>query len=188
MRYRVINSHYQNHQCSQKNCWLIRYTDLNPSVWLSRLSKSLPNSIQLDGFDVSDDQYLPERSLSSNIKLRTLDALKPVPRNLVGQYDVVHIGLFSLVLRSKSDFEALLKHVIDLLGRSRRFITLDILHPMVVTFLTYLVAPGGWLQWDELDLPGTKAVVPEPHPPSSSAEEAVVHFHDRCRTVGFYWE
>lgn len=46
-----------------------------------------------------------------------MNALEPVPLEYRGQYDVVHIGLFCLVLRSADDFAAVLQHVIGLLGK-----------------------------------------------------------------------
>ena len=68
------------------------------SIWLINLSRQLTKAI-LDGFDISNDQFPPKQCLSKNVALRTLDVLSPVPEELVGRYDVVHVRLFLCVVR-----------------------------------------------------------------------------------------
>ena len=53
---------------------------------------------QLDGFDISEEQYPPPGWLPRNVTLSTLDILKPIPEDLHGMYDVVHVGLIVLVI------------------------------------------------------------------------------------------
>ncbi|KAI9642303.1 hypothetical protein NHQ30_009105 [Ciborinia camelliae] len=71
-------------------------------IWLLDLAKELARSnkwAQLDGFDISTTQYPPSALLPPNVKLDTLDIFEPIPEQLRGQYDVIHISLLCLVIR-----------------------------------------------------------------------------------------
>ena len=67
-------------------------------VWLCDLSNDLPSSSQLDGFDISDSQFPVPESLPSKVKLYAQDAAAEPPRELHGQYDIVHLRLFLSVI------------------------------------------------------------------------------------------
>ena len=67
------------------------------AIWLIDLAKEYP-SAQLDGFDISDQQFPPKGWVPKNVSLSTLDILKPIPEDLKGKYDVVHVGLIVLVV------------------------------------------------------------------------------------------
>lgn len=56
-------------------------------------------SAQIDRFDISLDQCPPPEWLPPNISVRKLDILKPLPEELLGQYDIVHVRLFICVIR-----------------------------------------------------------------------------------------
>ena len=62
------------------------------SLWLIELARSLSPSARLDGFDVSS-RYPPDELLPENVRFHNVDLGVSVPEDLVGQYDVVHIGL-----------------------------------------------------------------------------------------------
>ncbi|KAI1122476.1 S-adenosyl-L-methionine-dependent methyltransferase [Nemania abortiva] len=96
-------------------------------VWLTDLSAHLPATVQLDGLDVSLKAIPPVEWLPSNVSFRQWDIREAVPEDLVGQYDIVHIRLFIFVLLDKEVPEILQK-------------------------LTMLLKPGGYLQWDEVDI------------------------------------
>ncbi|KAI9701313.1 MAG: hypothetical protein M1820_006535 [Bogoriella megaspora] len=100
-------------------------------VWLVDLSRSLPHA-QLDGFDISDAHFPTQAELPSNVHLQVQDALKPVPKELLGKYDIVHVGRISMFVRNENPT------------------------PIVQNFLAML-KPGGFLQWDELDSGGMNA-------------------------------
>ncbi len=68
-------------------------------VWLVDLSRQLP-SAHLDGFDISDEQFPPKQWLPAKLSLQTLDVFSPIPDDLVGKYDIVHVRLFVLVVRN----------------------------------------------------------------------------------------
>ena len=76
----------------------VTYADFTRSQWLTDLSRELP-SAQLDGFDVSEDQYPNKAWLPSNISLSHLDITKEIPPNLEGMYDLLHVQLFLCVVQ-----------------------------------------------------------------------------------------
>lgn len=54
--------------------------------------------MQLDGFDVSGEQFPVPEYLPNNVRLYEQDAMKEPPQELQGQYDVVHVRLFLAVI------------------------------------------------------------------------------------------
>ena len=86
-------------------------------VWLCDLSKDLPSSSQLDGFDISDSQFPVAENLPSNVKLYTQDAAAEPPQELHGQYDVVHLRLFLSVI-ADNDPGGVLRFCHKLLSKS----------------------------------------------------------------------
>jgi len=81
------------------------------------LSRTVPPTVQIDGFDIADDQFPPEEWLPSNVRLNTLDIMEAIPQNLVGKYDIVNIRYFALSVKN-SDHIGLLKSLTSLLSRS----------------------------------------------------------------------
>ena len=88
-------------------------------IWIFRLflvdlSLELPETTQLDGFDISDDQF-PEY-LPSNVKLYEQDAFEEPPKKFQGQYDIVHLRLFiSSIFKGKP--EPVIEHCFKLLSK-----------------------------------------------------------------------
>ncbi|CAD6591305.1 MAG: hypothetical protein ASARMPRED_005303 [Alectoria sarmentosa] len=96
-------------------------------IWLIEVARTLPASTQLDGYDISPAQYPPKEWLPKNVNLNVLDMLDPVPEELIGKYDVVHVGLIVMVVRNENPTP-------------------------VLNNLMALLKPGGYLQWDESDM------------------------------------
>ena len=96
------------------------------AIWLLDLARSLPDS-RLDGFDISLEQCPPPEWLPASMSINQWDIFSPVPLAFKGQYDVVHIRLALLVVRG-NDPRPILRNVLELLK------------------------PGGYLQWDELNV------------------------------------
>ena len=71
---------------------------------------------QLDGFDISTKQFPHFGWLPENVKVDILDIFKPLPENLRHQYDVVHVGVFVLVVE-KGDPLPILDNLLALLSR-----------------------------------------------------------------------
>ena len=80
------------------------------------MSPELP-SAQLDGFDVSEEQYPSKAWLPAHISLSQLDITKDIPPNLEGTYDLVHVQLFLCVVQ-KDGPAAILRELYKLLSKS----------------------------------------------------------------------
>ena len=84
--------------------------------WLIDIKDQMP-SAQLDGFDISKDQY-PYRSwLPKQISLRELDIMKPIPPSLKEKYDMVHVQLFLCVVQQDGP-AAILNEIYKMLSKS----------------------------------------------------------------------
>ncbi|KAL3456462.1 hypothetical protein BJX64DRAFT_281355 [Aspergillus heterothallicus] len=122
-------------------------------VWLTELHSHLAKSntpAQLDGFDINPVNFPDAAFLPSSVTVKQLDILaKPLPAELIGVYDVVHIRAFVSVVHDAN------------------------LTP-ILTVASQLLKPGGFLQWE--DTRGDKWVVDSPSPSqvSSSACRGVV--------------
>ncbi|KAL3440952.1 hypothetical protein BJX65DRAFT_314283 [Aspergillus insuetus] len=115
-------------------------------IWPISLSLTLPSSVQLNGFDITDAQFPAREWLPANVRLEKLDILAPIPEKLRGRYDVVAIRFFSLMVKD-NDVGTLLGNLLSLLK------------------------PGGYLQWIEPDISASKAVSPRPDICSEASEE-----------------
>ena len=113
-------------------------------AWVRDMAHRRPD-ILLDGFDINLAQCPPEKWLPSNIRLRKWDLFSEPPTELLGCYDVVHTRLIFTVVRNE-DARPIIRNLMRLLK------------------------PGGYLQWDEIDVehsfmmrvePGLKAPVLE---------------------------
>ena len=95
---------------------LEKYTRLNsPSIWLINVNRQLP-SAQLDGFDISVDQFPSKEWLPDNISLHRLNVLKPIPEELKGKYDLVHLRLFLAVVKNDNP-APILRNLMDMLSQ-----------------------------------------------------------------------
>ncbi|KAI0116173.1 hypothetical protein F4776DRAFT_666496 [Hypoxylon sp. NC0597] len=107
------------------------------------------NGAQSDGYDVNPINFPAPAFLPESVTLKKLDILaKPLPEEILGVYDIVHVRAMSRSI--KSDVTPLLSTALDLLK------------------------PGGWLQWEESR--AYVYVVQSPSPEiSKSACETIVH-------------
>ncbi|KAL7912417.1 S-adenosyl-L-methionine-dependent methyltransferase [Trichoderma velutinum] len=96
-------------------------------IWLLDVASQCAPTVQLDGFDISDNQFPHNSALPKNVTLSIMDAFDQVPEDLVGKYDVVHMRLWSCIVRN-NETNHLIHHA------------------------TQLLKPGGYLQWDEADI------------------------------------
>ena len=85
------------------------------SIWLVDVNRQLP-SVHLDGFDNSIDQFPSKGWLPDNISLSRLDVLKPIPEELKGKYDLVHVRLFLAVVQD-DDPTPILRNLMDMLSQ-----------------------------------------------------------------------
>ncbi|KAI6093856.1 hypothetical protein F4821DRAFT_274230 [Hypoxylon rubiginosum] len=110
-------------------------------MWLIELDTELSKkgiSAQLDGYDINPVNFPASVYLPEAVTLKQLDVLaKPVPTEMVGAYDVVHIrGFTSIVINS------------------------DV--APVLSMATALLKPGGWLQWEDVRSDGFRTESPSP--------------------------
>ncbi|KAF9884862.1 hypothetical protein FE257_001205 [Aspergillus nanangensis] len=125
--FRLHNGYCLHPRVPVKDDMKIAEIGTGTAIWLFDLARQLPPTVQLDGFDISDQQF-PHQSLwPSNVHLDILDSLTEAPGRLVGQYDVVHIRLWTSVIRG-NDPGPLIRHASSLLK------------------------PGGYIQWDDANL------------------------------------
>lgn len=103
---------------------------------------------QIDGFDVSLAQCPPPEWLPDGVRLRELDLYEPLPAELEGIYDVVHLRLFFVVIRN-DDPSPVLQNLLRMLSEFYLF-TFWFDFPFTIFFdPNGPTEPGGWLQWSE---------------------------------------
>ncbi|KAE9373523.1 hypothetical protein N431DRAFT_465809 [Stipitochalara longipes BDJ] len=107
------------------------------ALWTIEVLRALPETAELQGFDISADQFPTPERLPKKIQLHVLDAFKPFPREHLARYDIVHIRLILSVIETHEKAEALARNLLTLLK------------------------PGGYLQWLELDRGAFYPIIPE---------------------------
>jgi hypothetical protein len=102
----------------------------------AKLKSSNINNVSLVGLDLFPVHFPAAANLPDNIKLGILDAFsEDVPEVHIGQYDVVHVRVFTGVVKN-NDPAPLIRNAFKMLK------------------------PGGYLQWDEFDGGSWKGVAP----------------------------
>ncbi|KAJ5919133.1 hypothetical protein N7466_010076 [Penicillium verhagenii] len=96
-------------------------------IWLLDVASQVSKNAQLDGFDLSEDQFPHRSAWPENVTFRTLDAFGEVPEELVHRYDVVHLRFWCCVVRN-NDPSGLIRHA------------------------ERLLKPGGYIQWEDADV------------------------------------
>ena len=133
------------------------------AIWIFEVLPHLHYTSLIDGFDISADHFPAREWLPSNVSLRMLDIFEGLPPHLTELYDIVHIRTFAVIVRN-CDPEALLRNLIKMLK------------------------PGGYLQWDEMDLttfwPGTV----NPSASKVAAVELMTRWRAECRNAGIIYE
>lgn len=99
------------------------------AIWLTDVARRYPTA-RLDGFDIDTSQAPPKQWLPSNTTVKMWNIFDDVPEQMIGVYDVVHVRLLVLVVQG-SDPRNIIRNLLRMLK------------------------PGGYLQWDELNYPGT---------------------------------
>jgi SAM-dependent methyltransferase len=95
-------------------------------IYLIELSRQLPATCRLDGFDISDVQYPSPEALPANVSLALQNAKQAFPAALKGKYGLVHLRLLMSAME-KDDWEVVAANAVRLLK------------------------PGGAIQWAEGD-------------------------------------
>ena len=125
------------------------------------MAAQLPNTVRIDGFDISGDQYTPATSRPDNLHLHIQDCFKPFPSEFVGAFDVVY-ARFWLCIVNNPDAPDLLRNMVSLLK------------------------PGGCLQWLELMALSARAVKSSADS-STTLDQLVSHWHKPAKTKTYDW-
>jgi len=72
--------------------------------------------MSLDAFDITTDLIPHAKWRPENVSFQKLDIFKPIPEELKGKYDVVHIRFFLPVV-GKTGPELAIKAALDMLSR-----------------------------------------------------------------------
>ncbi|RAH51864.1 S-adenosyl-L-methionine-dependent methyltransferase [Aspergillus piperis CBS 112811] len=129
----VYQGHIHPRICTANPEMRIADVGTGTAIWLTDLASKLPESVRLDGLDVSFDAAPLREWLPPNVTLHYWDVKSPVPEHLVGAYDLVNVRFFTIVLRNSEIKDAL-------------------------NNLSRLLKPGGYLQWTDADMSSIRPV------------------------------
>ena len=99
------------------------------AIWPLDVASELSTS-KVDSFDLSLSQCPPREFFPAIRRLDTWNIFDAPDESMLGRYDIVHVRLVIFVVRNNDPRD-------------------------IVRNLLALLKPGGWLQWDELDLSGS---------------------------------
>ncbi|KAJ5946124.1 hypothetical protein N7454_002963 [Penicillium verhagenii] len=116
-------------------------------IWLLDVASQVSKNAQLDGFDLSEDQFPHRSAWPENVTFRTLDAFGEVPEGLVHKYDVVHLRFWCCVVRN-NDPSGLIRHAERLLSKQEPINAYD----KGLLKRSGITEPGGYLQWEDADV------------------------------------
>jgi len=71
---------------------------------------------KFDGYDISDELYPPESWCGTNTTLSKLDISKPLPEELKGKYDVVHLRCF-MTIASDDNVDVVIENLKRMLSK-----------------------------------------------------------------------
>jgi hypothetical protein len=86
-------------------------------IWMLDLSREVPSSTTIHGFDIDLGQCPHPASFPPNVNITKWDMFTPPPAELIGTFDVVHMRLVTLVIKN-NDPTALITNVAQLLSMS----------------------------------------------------------------------
>lgn len=153
-------------------------TDASTRVWLTDVNKELPLA-QLHDFDQTVDGLSPRQWLPENAILQQLDIFEQISEKSPGQYDVVHVRLYMLVIQN-DDPRPTLENLVRLLSMSLanrcphsteklliaatgKLVCSGTACDELTWLLTTILEPGGYLMWVEHNPTNTRidSVSPE---------------------------
>ncbi|KAL3467937.1 hypothetical protein BJX64DRAFT_80527 [Aspergillus heterothallicus] len=93
-------------------------------IWALELSTLIPATARITGYDISDSAFPSKEYWPDNTSFEILDCLGDIPAELQGQFDVVHLRMWALIIR-ENDPSVLIRNAVKMLK------------------------PGGHLQWED---------------------------------------
>ena len=134
------------------------------SAWIIEASQELSSSAELTGFDIASHNFPAPEFLPAYVKFSVLDVMTgECPLDLRGSFDVVHIRFFNGIVLNNE------------------------VQPLIST-ITKLLKPGGWLQWEEMD-PSTLGVsTPRPNIDTTYCQKLIGFILSVGKMVGTKFE
>lgn len=99
------------------------------AIWPLDVSSEIPTT-EIDAFDIALDQCPPKEFMPRIRRLDIWNIFEEPDESMFGRYDIVHVRLIIFVVRHEDPRD-------------------------IIRNLKKLLKPGGWLQWEELDLSGS---------------------------------
>lgn len=146
-------------------------------IWLIDLAKELPHA-RLDGFDISPLQFPHKNWLPPNVNLHELNALGKMPEELLGRYDIVHIGLVVLLVPG-GDPTVLVDNILSLLSRVIPLYLCALNHSTNI-----FTEPGGYLQWNEADIENLPRIAASETVPRARCDEFYTRIYEAVDRQG----
>ena len=84
-------------------------------IWMVDTASSLSATVSFDGFDICLDQTPAPAFLPNNVHLHHWDMFQEPPPEFIGQFDLVHVRLVTLVIKD-NDPEPLIRNLRKLLS------------------------------------------------------------------------
>ena len=85
-------------------------------LWPLELSRHLPSTAQIFGYDISPAQFPAKEWLPHNVQLDILDVVnQELPKELKNAFDVVHLRAFALVIKG-GDPKGVLNTLVEMLS------------------------------------------------------------------------
>lgn len=69
-------------------------------LWLADMAANLPPTVRFDGFDISLEQAPASGFHHPNIQMHRWDMFQDPPAKYMGQFDIVHVRLVTLVIKN----------------------------------------------------------------------------------------
>ncbi|KAF1914885.1 S-adenosyl-L-methionine-dependent methyltransferase [Ampelomyces quisqualis] len=128
-------------------------------AWLLDLARSLPNTCQLTGFDLTSSAFPTAEKRPSNMSFQVHDMYLPFPTSEIGTYDIVAVRFISSVA-AREEWVRAIKNLMTLLK------------------------PGGWLQWiDSCNFALYNSVAGTSRTACQEIYDSLVHFRDKVDPV-----
>ncbi|KAI1128451.1 hypothetical protein F5Y10DRAFT_240404 [Nemania abortiva] len=139
MRNELLPSHIQRELLDLSSSRAPKVLDVatGSASWLRAIVKLLPPSAELVGLDYDPTKFPSPSLLTDNITLKEADMYRPFPKDLVGQFDVVHVRFIHFALKVGQGAE-------------------------LVKNLMTLLRPGGWIVWTETGINVASTEPPSP--------------------------
>ncbi|OHE96495.1 hypothetical protein CORC01_08258 [Colletotrichum orchidophilum] len=83
-------------------------------IFLREIATKLATDAQLDGFDMDASKFPDPALLPANVNLHIANVLEPFPKEMLGQYDLVHVKLLYAAMK-KDDWLLAVKNLKTLL-------------------------------------------------------------------------